>query len=489
MEKNVQWPLLVFGTSDPALNRRIRQARQREELREVAPRIYSPDLTTPPAVLVRKNWLPIIQHLFPGAIISHRSQLEGQPTGDGHLFLTYKYTRNVELPGLTVHLLEGPGPQPGDAPFGGGDILFASEARGLLENLQPARVRKGGVSKALPIETVEERLEMVLRVRGEAGLNALRDQARDVATALNWPDELAALQRIVGALLTTHSIKVLSSPVARARALGLPFDAGRVALFTTLAGALRTTALPERVDPAPVAPAYYTVAFFEAYFSNFIEGTVFQVDEAHRMVETGQAVGGRHADSHDVLSTYQLCSNPAEMRVVPRSAEELLALLQRRHGQLMRARPDKRPGQWKEYANQAGLTNFVEPELVRGTLHEGFALYQGLTDPLARAMFMMFLISEVHPFDDGNGRLARLMMNAELVSAGQCRIIVTTRAREAYLDALRRLSRQSDPSLYIRMLSGAQQFVADLRVSTYEEVKQQLEAQEAFTEVSSQLRW
>lgn len=489
MEKNAQWPLLVFGTSDPALNRRIRQARQRQELREVAPRIYSPDLSTPPAVLVRKNWLPIVQHLFPGAIISHRSQLEGQPSSEGHLFLTYKYTRNVELPGLRVHLLEGPGPQPGDAPFGGGDILFASEARGLLENLQPARVRRGGISKALPIETVEERLEMVLRVRGEAGLNALRDQARDVATALNWPDELAALQRIVGALLTTHSIKVLSSPVARARARGLPFDAGRVALFTTLAGALRTTALPERVDPAPVPPAYYTVAFFEAYFSNFIEGTVFQVDEAHRMVESGQAVGGRHADSHDVLSTYQLCSNPAEMHVVPRSAEELLALLQRRHGQLMQARPDKRPGQWKEYANQAGLTNFVEPELVRGTLHEGFALYQGLTDPLARAMFMMFLISEVHPFDDGNGRLARLMMNAELVSAGQCRIIVTTRAREAYLDALRRLSRQSDPSLYIRMLSGAQQFVAALRVGTYEEVKQQLEAQDAFTEVSSQLRW
>ncbi|WP_048826520.1 hypothetical protein [Hymenobacter sp. DG25B] len=150
MEKNAQWPLLVYGTSDPALNRRIRQARQRQELREVAPRIYSPDLSTPPAVLVRKNWLPIVQHLFPGAIISHRSQLEGQPSSEGHLFLTYKYTRNVELPGLRVHLLEGPGPQPGDAPFGGGDILFASEARGLLENLQPARVRRGVSARPCP---------------------------------------------------------------------------------------------------------------------------------------------------------------------------------------------------------------------------------------------------------------------------------------------------------------------------------------------------
>ena len=489
MEKNVQWPLLVFGTSEPAQNRRIRQARGRNELREIAPRIYSPNLTTAPDVLVRKNWLPIAQHLFPGAIISHRSQLEGQPSSEGHLFLTYTYTRNIELPGLTVHLLEGPGPLPSDAPFGGGEILFASEARGMLENLQPSRVRKGGVSKTLPIETVEERLEMVLRVRGEDGLNALRDQAREVATALNWPEELTALQRIVGALLSTHSIKVLSSPVARARALGLPFDASRVALFTTLASTLRTTALPVRPDPAPVAPAFYTVAFFEAYFSNFIEGTVFQVDEAHRIVETGQIVGGRHADSHDVLSTYQLCINGAEMSVLPHSAEELLAILQQRHSQLMRARPDKRPGQWKEYANQAGLTSFVEPELVRGTLHEGFKLYQSLHEPLARAMFMMFLISEVHPFDDGNGRLARLMMNAELVSTGQCRIIITTRAREAYLDALRRLSRQTDPGLYIRMLSGAQQFVAGLQVGSYEGVKQQLEAQDAFTEVSSQLRW
>ena len=30
-------------------------------------------------------------------------------------------------------------------------------------------------------------------------------------------------------------------------------------------------------------------------------------------------------------------------------------------------------------------------------------------------IFMMFMISEIHPFLDGNGRLARVMMNAELV--------------------------------------------------------------------------
>ncbi|MDQ2769461.1 MAG: Fic family protein, partial [Bacteroidota bacterium] len=282
---------------------------------------------------------------------------------------------------------------------------------------------------------------------------------------------------------------VLSSPVARARVLGLPFDAGRVSLFTKLLSALHQTAHPVRLDPAPVAPPFYTVAFFEAYFSNFIEGTEFQVDEARRIVKTGQVVNGRPADSHDVLSTYRLCSNIAEMRVVPHSADDLLNILQRRHADLMHARPDKHPGQWKEYANKAGLTNFVEPELVRGTLHQGFDLYKSIKEPLARAMFMMFLISEVHPFDDGNGRLARLMMNAELISSGQCRIIISTHAREGYLDALRLLSRRSEPDLYIRMLTGAQQFVATMQVSSYEEAKAHLEAQDAFTEVSSRVMW
>lgn len=69
---------------------------------------------------------------------------------------------------------------------------------------------------------------------------------------------------------------------------------------------------------------------------------------------------------------------------------------------------------------------------------------------MARALYAMFLVSEVHPFDDGNGRLARLVMNAELSQAGQCRIIIPTLYRETYLDCLRALSREADPKPYIK---------------------------------------
>ena len=41
----------------------------------------------------------------------------------------------------------------------------------------------------------------------------------------------------------------------------------------------------------------------------------------------------------------------------------------------------------------------------------------------------MFLVSEAHPFADGNGRTARIMMNAELIAAGQERRTVARQLR------------------------------------------------------------
>ena len=72
----------------------------------------------------------------------------------------------------------------------------------------------------------------------------------------------------------------------------------------------------------------------------------------------------------------------------------------------------------------------------------------------------MFLVAEVHPFNDGNGRLARLVMNAELSQAMQCRIIVPTLYRETHLDCLRVLTREGDPSAFIKAMIDIQRWAA-----------------------------
>ena len=42
--------------------------------------------------------------------------------------------------------------------------------------------------------------------------------------------------------------------------------------------------------------------------------------------------------------------------------------------------------------NRAGNTEFVDAKLVPGTLEVGFGYYAALTSPLAKAVYMMFLI-------------------------------------------------------------------------------------------------
>jgi Fic family protein len=65
-------------------------------------------------------------------------------------------------------------------------------------------------------------------------------------------------------------------------------------------------------------------------------------------------------------------------------------------------------------------------------------------------------LSEVHPFVDGNGRMARIVMNAELVAGKQERIIIPAAYRTGYLGALKAFSHNATTTPLIRMLDYAQ---------------------------------
>lgn len=481
MEKKLPIHLqeIVFGSSDTAISKQVSKLEKEGTLRKLAPRIYSPNLTDSPEVIVKRNLFSILGHLYPQAVLSHRSALEFQPTSSGQIFLTYKYTRKAELPGITIRLLEGMGPIEGDNPLSG--ALYASQrARALLENLQPSR-KPGLDSKTLPLRQIEERLEEIVRINGEDGINQVRDQARTIAKVLSMEKEFSRLDQIVSALLTTRPSKILKSPVAAARAFGTPFDPARLELFEILFRGLQQE-LKYRNEQNIAPVSFQNFAFFESYFSNYIEGTVFEVGEAREIIQTQKPLINRNDDSHDVLGTYQIVSNHTEMETVPKNPDHLLEILKYRHQVILRSRQNKNPGQFKDRNNFAGQTSFVDPTLVKGTLIKSFDFYQALSHPFSKAAYIMFAISEVHPFLDGNGRLARIMMNAELVKGGQAKIIIPTVYRDDYLGALRKLTRQRDPDAYIRMLTRAHEFSATVVGEDMDEMQSILEMSNAFKE-------
>lgn len=92
----------------------------------------------------------------------------------------------------------------------------------------------------------------------------------------------------------------------------------------------------------------------------------------------------------------------------------------------------------------------------------------------------MFMISEVHPFLDGNGRIARVMMNAEMTSKGFSKIIIPTVYREDYMGALKKLTKQREGDAYIRMLLRAWEFSSNVYDESLDNMEKYLKDCNAF---------
>lgn len=471
---------IVFSSSDSSISKKINKLEQEGRLKKIAPRIYSSNLTEDSDSIIRRNLFQILAHLYPEAVLSHRSAFEFKPTSTGNIFLTYTYTKKIKLPGVTISFLKGQGPIEGDNPIAG-QLFVSQQERALLENLQISK-RPGPDSKTLTLPEIEEKLETIIRVHGEDGLNKVRDRARKIAEDLDMLSEFEKLNKIISSLLTTNTTKGLKSPIALARALGTPYDQTRLQLFEFLFRELQQRQFPDYPDQNTSMPSFRNFAFFESYFSNYIEGTIFDLDEAKQIIATQTPMPARDEDSHDVLGTYQLVSNRNEMSVTPKSPDDFLKILQYRHEILLSARPSKNPGQFKNKNNRAGNTYFVDLNLVRGTLIKGFEFCTGLTHPFAKAIYMMFLVSEVHPFLDGNGRIARIMMNAELVKATQSKIIIPNVYRDDYLGALKKLTNQSDASTFIKMMEKAREFSKNIYDDQMDQMENYLNECEAFEE-------
>ncbi|PCJ01097.1 MAG: cell filamentation protein Fic [Flavobacteriales bacterium] len=482
MEKNLPLHIkeIIFSSSNKSISKQISKLEKNGEIKKIAPRIYTSNFEDEPEEIIKRNIFTIIGTQYPNSVLSHRSALEFKPTTVGHIFVTYKYTKKIKLPGITIRFMEGNGPIDGDNPFSG-KLFVSQQERAFLENLQVSR-QLGPQSKILTIPEIEAKLEQIIRVKGEDGLNLVRDNAKEISEELGMEREFTKLNRLIGALLTTKPSKILTSPIAMSRAFGNPYDPDRIKSFEILFQYLQQNEFGNIPEINTNKTAFKNFAFFEAYFSNYIEGTIFELEEAKRIIKTEVPIPNRDEDSHDILGTYKIISNIKEMNQTPSTHEDLLKILQYRHHILLEARKSKKPGQFKDKNNRAGETHFVDFNLVRGTLIKGFDYYRVLKEPFAKAAYIMFMISEVHPFLDGNGRVARIMMNAELVKAKQSKIIIPTVYRDDYLGALRLLTRQQNPIAYVNMLQRAQEFSATIKATDMNDAEIQLEACNAFKE-------
>jgi Fic family protein len=91
-------------------------------------------------------------------------------------------------------------------------------------------------------------------------------------------------------------------------------------------------------------------------------------------------------------------------------------------------------------------SRYVPPrwEAVRDAMPALFDLLENEPEPSVRAVLGHWLLGYVHPYPDGNGRMARFLMNAMLASGGYPWTVIRVEDRTAYLTALDRASIDMD---------------------------------------------
>lgn len=458
--------------------RAIREGR----IRQLVPKVYTADLASPPDEIIGENRWRILARILPGSVIADRSAAEDGRIISGRLFVVSDLPRkSIRLPGLEIRVrpgkpIETPVP---DLPWSDG-LRMSSPARTLLDNLVESRSRGGHAGRTLTLTELEDWLARKALAWGYARLERLRLDTVSLAAAVDASHRLAAVERLFDQVSGRLPPRPQAGPLLVALSQGRAWDERRVAVFERAAresAQLDPNLVPEWLPP-PESPG--ELPFHESYFSNYIEGTEFTIEEARRIVDTQQAPAARPADGHDILGTYRCVSDPVGRGATSDDPDELVGYLIDRHGTILAGRPDQEPGCWKTEPNRVGAYEFVAPGLVEGTLRKGLALLPDIPTGIGRALYMMFVVSEVHPFRDGNGRVARVMMNAELSAADASRIVIPSVYRDEYMGGLRRASlNDGDLGGLVRVMAHAWRWTAAMPWTDRASVEGRLESTNA----------
>jgi Fic family protein len=188
---------------------------------------------------------------------------------------------------------------------------------------------------------------------------------------------------------------------------------------------------------------YYDVEL--TYTSNAIEGNTLTHRETAEVIDHGITVGGKSLGEHlEAVDHYDALQWMRGIAAQTSSiGENTVCELHRRI--VARSQPAI-AGVYSPYPRRVAGSPviFPNPSKVPALMEEFGAWLSHAPATPAGAFEAHFRLTEIHPFSDGNGRTARLLMNLMLIRGGYPPVAVRPEDRKPYLDALERGSLNGD---------------------------------------------
>ncbi len=191
------------------------------------------------------------------------------------------------------------------------------------------------------------------------------------------------------------------------------------------------------------------------YTSNAIEGNTLTAAETTLVVEKGITIGGRPLKDHlEAIDHFEALHY---VRALARQAEPLTGSDVRNLHRLvmLRSAPEiagRHADQGRFVLTDAGRHSFRSPAEVPALMGD-FSHWLRTAPPTPATAFEAHRrLVDIHPFNDGNGRTARLLMNLILIRGSYPVVSVRLEDRAAYLNALQMAEAGHDSKAFERLL-------------------------------------
>ena len=187
------------------------------------------------------------------------------------------------------------------------------------------------------------------------------------------------------------------------------------------------------------------------YNSNAIEGNTLTLRETRLILETGMTIGGKSLREHFEVINHQKAIDYVYSLVndeVPLTAFHVRQL----HHLVLANIDDENAGQYRKVAVRIAGASHTPPDSweVPRLINEWSDWLNGVATelhPIARAALAHHRLVAIHPFIDGNGRTARLIMNLLLMCEGYPPTIIMKVNRRQYYRVLAQADRGHHPPL------------------------------------------
>lgn len=212
------------------------------------------------------------------------------------------------------------------------------------------------------------------------------------------------------------------------------------------------------LPPDAVGPLAQRLRIEWNYHSNAIEGNTLTLDETRSLILHGLTAGGKPMRDHLDIKGHDDAVMAIEEAVADDDAlnqafiRNLHQVLLKESYEMPAETPDghraMRPisvGQYKEAPNNVRtrmgeMHYFAPPEQVQPMMGDLIDWYRAKEaegeHPIIIAATFHYRFVQIHPFDDGNGRMARLLMNLILMRHGYTIAMVQRDGRDQYIDEI-----------------------------------------------------